>query len=134
MKKVSRILLLVGMIIGLVAAGILLLNGIAFIILSIPPVVEQVFDGYKGSDVETAKIAWTASFLTTGIVLLVIAVFELVTSLLAIKANKVQVKKMYIVSLVFGALFNELVLAGSIVGIIAHRHDNDQKVVDAEVK
>ena len=134
MKKVSRILLMVGMIVGLVAAGVLAINGIIFIVLSLPPVVDAVYEGYTGPNVDASKLAWTISFAVTGGVMLCIGVFELVTAILAAKARSIQQKKMYIIALVFGALFNEIVLAGSITGIIAHRHDNDAKVIDAEAK
>ena len=133
MKRASHIMIKVGSIIGFVAAGILFAFAIAFIILGLPAITEQIITESKDVSLEAARTAWSIAFISNGVVMAVIGIFCLLSSIFAMKADKSHEKKAYIISIVFSALGNEINLAGSILGLIAHRHDND-KVVDVEAK
>lgn len=133
MKRASHIMIKVGSIIGFVGAGILLACGIAFIVLGLPSITEQIITESKDISLEAARTAWSISFISNGVVMIIIAIFCLLSSFFALRADKSHEKKAYIIAIVFSALGNEINLAGSIVGLIGHRHDND-KVVDAKAK
>lgn len=133
MKRASHIMIKVGSIIGFVCMGILFACAIAFIVLGLPAVTEQIVTESKEISLEAARTAWSIAFISYGVVMAIIGVFCLLSSIFALKADKSHDKKAYIISIVFSALGNEINLAGSILGLIGHRHDND-KVVDVEAK
>lgn len=134
MKKASRIVLLVGSIIGFVGAGALLLTGILFIVFSTPVFTDIVKEGIeKGTihtssiDPETAATVWQITFLSHGILMLIIAVIMCLSGFFGLRARKLETKNAYIVSIVFGAMMNEVNLVGSILGLIAWKRAENRK-------
>ena len=134
MKKASRIVLLVGSIIGFVGAGALLLTGILFIVFGTPAFAEIIKEGVEkctihttAVDPETAATIWQFTFLSNGIVMLIIAIIMALSGLFGLRARKLETKKAYIVSIVFGAMMNEVNLVGSILGLIAWKRAENRK-------
>ena len=133
MKKASRIVLLVGSIVGFVVAGILLLTGILFIIFGTPAFADIIREGIEKGTIhtdvspETAVTIWQFTFLSNGILMVVIAIIMCLSGFFGLRARKLETKKAYIISIVFGAMMNEVNLVGSILGLIAWKRTENRK-------
>lgn len=135
MKRCSRILLRVGFILGLVTAGCLFVSAVTFIILGLPPVVKELFKDNTDPDKDKAILIFIWAFISSGVMMAILGVFSILSSVFARRALNSNVRKDYILAIVFGALINEIVLAGSIVGLVAYRHDFPKAdVIDVEAK
>lgn len=116
MKKVSRIMLLVSAIYGLVMAGMMLLSALICLILlfTLNGIVLE----------EGGQEAFIAYNITMGVavgILLVVGAFLLVSGLLSFKARNLKTKKSFILCIVFGALAdNPFAIVGSILGLISN--------------
>ena len=131
MRKASDIVLLVGLILGFVTAGSLFIAGIVCLVLGSPIGVELLGKSMEAGNVaqeeqDVAVLAWTLSMIFSGILMMVLGVLSILSSVFAIQARKKTSKGAYITSLVFGALINEVVLVGSIFGLISCK-DNKQE-------
>lgn len=143
LHKVSRILFLVGAIVGVVGAGALFLSGVACIVLSLPfmdPYVEEIIAHMPSvnisGDADAMIIAYRAIMISYAVLFIVLAVFMLLSGLFSFKARKEETKKLYIINIVFGALgCNEVSLVASILGLISFikRSDREPKQEQAEV-
>ncbi len=109
LRKIGRILLLVGGIFSLLAMGLCFLLAIAGFVF--PAFAEQL-----GLPQEVVMIAGIAG----GVVLLIAAVLCLVAGVVGIKGFKAHEKGNYIANIVFGVLTYEwLLIAGAVLGLIA---------------
>lgn len=125
MKRASRIFLRVGAIVSLVLAGIFLLCGVTFLILSLPFFVDVIRDGVSSGDIKTnvspdaAVALWLSFSISTCVIFLVLAAFAVVNGILGFKCLKAQNKKLLVTTIVFGFLSGtELTSVGAILGII----------------
>ena len=136
MKRCSRILLRVGFVVGLVVGGLLFLSAIAFIVFGLPPIVAELFKDNTSPDKDAALFAFSVAFISSGVTMLVLAILSVLSSVYARKAIVEQNdRSAYIATIVFGALINEIALAGAIVGLIAYRNDYPKAdVIDVESK
>ena len=138
MRKASKIILLIGAIIGFITAITLLICGVLFLVLASPTMVNLIREGLQNGTIqssestEVAIAIWQATFLGYGIFMLLFQLVVLASSIIALIARKRESKGLYIVAIVFGAIGNEIVLAGAILGRIAVRHKIDPKVVDVQ--
>ena len=125
MKRTSRIFLRVGAIVSLVLAGIFLLCGITFLILSLPFFVDVIRDGVSSGETpsnvspDVAVALWLSFSISTCVIFLVLASFAVVNGILGFKCLKAPNKKLLITTIVFGFLSGtELTSVGAILGII----------------
>ena len=137
MRKASNIVLLIGAILGFVAAGSLFLCAIMFILLSTPLFTDFVREGIESGtfksdmpDTETVVAMVTAIFIVMAVLMVIIAVLSILSSVFALKARREGRKGLYITSLVFGILASEVILVGSIFGLISCRNELPVEVID----
>ena len=110
LRKIGRILLLVGGIFSLLAMGLCFLLAIASFVL--PAFGEQI----AGENAQFVMIGGIAG----GVVLLIAAVLCLVAGVVGIKGFKTHEKGNYVANIVFGVLTAEwLLIAGAVLGLIA---------------
>lgn len=126
MKRTSRIFLRVGAIVSLVLAGIFLLCGVTFLILSLPFFVDVIRDGVSSGDIKTnvspdaAVALWLSFSISTCVIFLVLTAFAVVNGILGFKCLKAPNKKLLVITIVFGFLSGtELTSVGAILGIIS---------------
>lgn len=126
MKRTSRIFLRVGAIVSLVLAGIFLLCGVTFLILSLPFFVDVIRDGVSSGEIQSnvspdAAVAFWLSFsISTCVIFLVLTAFAVVNGILGFKCLKAPNKKLLVTTIVFGFLSGtELTSVGAILGIIS---------------
>ena len=145
MRKLSNSFLLVGMIICYVCLGILAICGITFTILG-TPIMENAWreafrtasqNGAANGSEDAFVIAMSVTFLTTGIIFLILAAFCVPAAICNGKARKEEERGSYVAAIVFNALCGSgFGLAGAILGIIAlarkERNDRRNNVVDAK--
>lgn len=125
MKRTSRIFLRVGAIVSLVLAGIFLLCGVTFLIISLPFFVDVIRDGVSSGEIssnvspDAAVALWLSFSISTCVIFLVLAAFAVVNGILGFKCLKAPNKKLLITTIVFGFLSGtELTSVGAILGII----------------
>lgn len=125
MKRTSRIFLRVGAIVSLVLAGIFLLCGVTFLILSLPFFVDVIRDGVSSGDIKTnvspdaAVALWLSFSISTCVIFLVLTAFAVVNGILGFKCLNAPNKKLLVTTIVFGFLSGtELTSVGAILGII----------------
>lgn len=126
MKRTSRIFLRVGAIVSLVLAGIFLLCGVTFLILSLPFFVDVIRDGVSGGEIQSnvspdaAVALWLSFSISTCVIFLVLTAFAVVSGILGFKCLKAPNKKLLVTTIVFGFLSGtELTSVGAILGIIS---------------
>ena len=138
MKKASRIILLIGAITGFVAAISLLICGIIFLVLGSPTMVQIIKEGIQNGTLETTEsldvaiAIWQATFISLGTFFLLFQLVMLAASIVGLIARKRESKPLYVVAIVLGAIGNEIILAGAILGRIAVRHKGEEKVADVQ--
>lgn len=125
MKRTSRIFLRVGAIVSLVLAGIFLLCGVTFLIISLPFFVDVIRDGVSSGEISTsvspdaAVALWLSFSISTCVIFLVLTAFAVVNGILGFKCLNNPNKKLLITTIVFGFLSGtELTSVGAILGII----------------
>ena len=127
LRKIGRILLLVGGILSLVDTMLVdFLLGVGCIVCAFvvtPMLVEST---------GLPDVAWIGIFIGVGVVLIFEAIFALVAGVLGIKGFKEHAKGVYVGNIVFSVLtgFQLLLLAGAILGLIALK--KEAKAVPAE--
>lgn len=126
MKRTSRIFLRVGAIVSLVLAGIFLLFGVTFLILSLPFFVDVIRDGVSSGEIpsnvslDVAVALWLSFSISTCVIFLVLTAFAVVNGILGFKCLKAPNKKLLVTTIVFGFLSGtELTSVGAILGIIS---------------
>ena len=126
MKRTSRIFLRVGAIVSLVLAGIFLLCGVTFLILSLPFFVDVIRDGISSGEIQSnvspdaAVALWLSFSISTCVIFLVLTAFGVVNGILGFKCLKAPNKKLLVTTIVFGFLSGtELTSVGAILGIIS---------------
>lgn len=125
MKRTSRIFLRVGAIVSLVLAGIFLLYGITFLILSLPFFVDVIRDSISSGEIssnvslDVAVALWLSFSISTCVIFLVLTALAVVNGILGFKCLKAPNKKLLVTTIVFGFLSGtELTSVGAILGII----------------
>ena len=123
MKRTSRIFLRVGAIVSLVLAGIFLLCGVTFLIISLPFFVDVIRDGVSSGEISTsvspdaAVALWLSFSISTCVIFLVLAAFAVVNGILGFKCLKAPNKKLLVTTIVLSG--TELTSVGAILGIIS---------------
>ena len=125
MKRTSRIFLRVGSIISFVLAGIFLLGGVTFLILSLPFFLDVIRDGVNSGQISSTTSAdaavgfWLGFSITSCVIYFVLMAFAIVNGILGFKCLKAPNKKLLVTTIVFGFLSGtELTSVGAILGII----------------
>lgn len=138
MKKASRIILMVGAIFGFISTISLLICGTICLVLASPAMTNLIREGLQNGTItssestEVAIAIWQATFLGYGIFMLLYQFVILAASIIGLIARKRESKTLYVVAIVFGAIGNDIILAGAILGRIAIRHQGNEKVVDIQ--
>ena len=134
MRKVSKILLLVGGIINFVSAGALFLSSIVCIVLAMPFMDDIYKEGLSFSSNVDASLIFLKSFLISFAVFgILFAVLCLVGGFKALEARKSEERKASIIAIVFGTLTNEVILVAAILSTIAiTRKNNREKQIEAK--
>lgn len=145
MKRASRIMMTVGIVLSYVGMASLILCGIAFLVCSLPPVIaairDAVVEGVKNgtihSDLTPEQAGdlvmglWLGYFVTGTVLCFIFAVIYLLTGIFTAKAKREEQKKGYIITIVFGALSGlYFLIAAGILGIIAKNKEENNKVVE----
>ena len=127
MKKAATILLLVGGIFAFVAALGLIIGGTVLAVFSSPNFTDLIVEALKegtihssvpGTPEEVAAIV-QATFLTVGIVLLVLSLLYIVSGVLAIIGRKAEKQGLTITNLVLAVLTcNLITLVGTILAVV----------------
>ena len=146
MKKTSRIMLTIGVVLSYVAMAALFLCAIAFFVCSLPPVIngikEAVIEGVKNGSVHTSAssaeeageivmVVWLGYFITLTVVCLIWGILCLVAAIQGNKARKLDQKKNYIVAIVLGAISAMyLLIPAGILGVIAKNKEAKNEVID----
>ena len=123
LRKIGRILLLIGGIFGLLdAVGyfFMIIGGAVCAVLA-QTIAEALAPQIPSVPVEQLAMYFVAGGAAIAVLSLFLAVFSLVLGILGIKAFKVHEKKLYIENIVFSVLagFALLPLVGAILGLIA---------------
>ena len=136
MRKVAKILFLVGGICSIVTAVSLFACAVVCIVFS-TPVLETIADSLieyvpenaaQGRD--AAIIVLRSMFISTAVVCLIWMVFSILNSVFSFKAWKQEDKGLFIKCIVFSALSGEtLSLVAAILSLIAHMREGNKKVV-----
>ena len=122
MKKAAKILFLIAGIVAILGAVGYLVSGIVFFALSGDASRQIVIDMINSNQIDTSGMSGTveevatiiqATFLATGVVFLIFAIFSVVAIIFAFKARNTDKKALFIVNIVLGAL------SGTAVGIVA---------------
>ena len=137
MRKVSRILFLVGGIINFVSAAALFISSIVCIVLAMPFMddlyIEGMNYGASGANVDAGLIAIKSFLITFAVFGIFYAVVCLVGGFKALEARKSEERKASIIAIVFGALTNEVILVAAILSTIAiTRKNNREKQIEAK--
>ena len=126
MKRTSRIFLRVGAIVSLVLAGVFLLCGVTFLILSLPFFLDVIREGASSGQIsgnpnpDVAVAVWLSFSVSTCVVFFVLMAFSIVNGILGFKCLKAPNKKLLVTTIVFGFLSGtELTSVGAILGIIS---------------
>lgn len=142
LRKISKILYLVGGIVSFVVAGLLLFSGITTIVLgSVPMFRDYLADGIANGTI-TSTIQGTPteiatyiqiSVLATGIICLIIVLLSVANGILSLMARKTPTKYLAILNIVFGVLSDiGINIAASVLALIANKKEENNKVIDAE--
>lgn len=122
MKKAAKILFLVAGIVAILGAVGYLVSCIVFFALSSEASRQFVIDMINSNQIDTTGMTGTAeqiapviqaTFLATGVVFLIFAIFSVVAIIFAFKARNTDKKALFILNIVLGAL------SGTAVGIVA---------------
>lgn len=133
MKKVSNIMYLVSMILGIVLAVTLFICAVATIAISfIPPIQDAIKEGLQNIPEEDREIVFNiiiGSNIAAGVLLILVAICSAASAILCGIARNKNVKALHIVNIVIGAIGgNDLAIAAAILGLIA---DNKEKKKEA---
>ncbi len=136
MKKASRIMYLVNMIICFIIMGMFIFLGIAQIVVGcIPAIQDAIKEGMQGVEEqyrETVYFITIGSIIGSGIACLFAAAFAGASAFLSLKARNNGNKTLYILNIIFGALGGgEIAIAASILALIA---ESKEKKGEKEVK
>ena len=140
MRKVSRILLLVGGILAIVTAVSLFITAIVLFVGGSPvlnQILEPIFKEQGIEDPEKLTLAIQAASITMGVFFLLMALCGVPAAVISFVARKKQSKGFLIACIVLisfsGGYFG---IAGGIVGLIANSRENKQaknsQVIDAK--
>ena len=128
-KKISKIMLIVGEVLSFVYLASFIITSIVFFILGSPLCTDLIVKGveegqihtsyFEGSPEEIAMYVQIA-MVTCGVIFVVVAALSLVNGILADKARKKPSQGLYIANIVLGLLSCvEFNLIGGILGLIA---------------
>ncbi|MCR5332866.1 MAG: hypothetical protein K6E11_02470 [Bacilli bacterium] len=141
MRKVAKILYLVGGIVSIVTAAGLFTCALVCIIFSTPILEEIAFDVYANMPgtatipMDDAILALRIYFITIAVCLLIIMAFAIVIAVLSFKARKVENKGLFIKCIVFSILGSSTIsLVASILSLIAHTREENKKAAIEESK
>ena len=141
MRKTSRTMLLVGMILAIVYIALFVLIAIGCFIFSGVAVssglIEFIAEKAGINDTEGLAIAVVASFVAMGVFFIIMGCFAIPTAVVAKKARDNPTKGLCIANIVFGLLCGTYFsVAGGVLGLIAtsreERNARREKVVDAQ--
>ena len=145
MRKVSKILFLVGGIMSFVFIGIFVLLGLGFIILGAighEYIVQMIQDGTitVTSDIPDATPEMLASivvatFIATGVMLVLFAIPAIFSGIFAFKAKNEDMPstKLLILNIIFGAISGaEVNMVGAILGLIANKRERNRQEIIVE--
>ena len=131
MKKVSKILFLVGGIDSLVSSIALLVMGVLFIVFGSPAMtatlqewlqkgIEAGTASTDASSVEQAVMIMQVCFMSTGVMFVCMTGIAVAGGILSLKAFKEEQPRLplLVANVVFGVMINTITLVGAIFGLI----------------
>ena len=140
LKKISKILLIISGVIGIVSAASLLTLGIVFIVLG----TSEAFKSVLASAIENGTITVNApahltdsekagfcqnAFLILSLVLFIITLFTALSVLFSFLSAYKGTTALLIINIIFGVLSdNILTIAGSVCGIVKIKDIEDEKL------
>lgn len=149
MKKIGKILLMIGGIYSIVTMVLVLALGIFLTVLSSPSWTQTIIDYINEGNIsaigeytaEESTQIYQMVFLVLGVIYLIEVGFDIANCVLSFRGQAKQTKALMIVNIVFGFLTGVLFnAAGGIVSLIAlskennsNSHSRDQKQSNAEV-
>lgn len=128
MRRISRTMLMIGMIFAYVSIGVCLLAAISFIITGSLPVMQDVWhkvaEEAKMENPDAFAIIMTSMLITSGVVLIFVAGLSIPTAIVAKKARATEepTNGILIANIVLGFVCGTYFsVAGGILGIIANK-------------
>ena len=131
MKKASNIILLISAIMGFVLMGVFLISAITFAIFTSPSFSSYIIEGINNGTIHTtasspeeaANIVRIVFTILSG-VYIYLAIFSLISAIISINARNKETNNVYIACIVLGLISgNEIVLVGSILGLISNNKE-----------
>lgn len=137
MKKVSNIMYLVSMILGIVLAVTLFICAVATIAISfIPPIQDAIKEGLQNVPEQDREIIFNiiiGSNIAAGVLLILVSACSVASAILCGVARSKDSKPLHIVNIVIGALGgNDLAIAAAILGLISLSKEKKKEVQEIE--
>ena len=137
MKKVSEVFMIVGAILGIIGAvAFVIVPVVLFVLAGNSELILEMAEDYGGGrgmpdfPDETAKIL-SAGLVAAGIFMLLLVVPSVVAVVLGLKNKANGTKTGLIATIVLSAIAcNEVLLAGAVIGLIAHIRGNRPAVIE----
>ena len=138
MKKASNILIRIGMILSAVAAGLLLVSAIAFIICGTSQSIRQMlidgyYDGSFNTDIDDAdQFAMIIQLMLVfyGVFFIIFGGLCLASSIVSSMTLRNPSKGRLIACIIFGAMSTELSLIGGILGLVALNRERNEPQIE----
>lgn len=141
LRKISKILYLVGGILAFVGAAISVVAGIVCLILgALPQIHDALVQGFEQGTINStinATPAENASFtqimlLVSGILMLIFSLFNVVAGVFSLISRNKKSLALSIVCIILGFIAEGyIIIGGAVVGIIANSRENDKTKDDS---
>ncbi|MBQ7994766.1 MAG: hypothetical protein IJ247_00905 [Bacilli bacterium] len=122
MKRVKRILFLVGGILSIVMAASFFIVGLVFVVLG------PTIGAYMAETDQQAADIFLGVYLSIGLVFVIVSVFGIINAILSFKAMNSNSKSLMVANIVFGILSDVIVnVVGGIIGFILIDREKEDK-------
>lgn len=122
MKRVKRILFLVGGILSIVMAASFFIVGLVFVVLG------PTIGAYIAETDQQAADIFLGVYLSIGLVFVFVSVFGLINAILSFKAMNSNSKSLMVANIIFGILSDVIVnVVGGIIGFILIDREKEDK-------
>ena len=122
MKRVKRILVLVGGILSIVMAASFFIVGLVFVVLG------PTIGAYMAETDQQAADIFLGVYLSIGLVFVFVSVFGLINAILSFKAMNSNSKSLMVANIIFGILSDVIVnVVGGIIGFILIDREKEDK-------
>lgn len=122
MKRVKRILFLVGGILSIVMAASFFIVGLVFVVLG------PTIGAYMAETDQQAADIFLGVYLSIGLVFVFVSVFAIINAILSFKAMNSNSKSLMVANIIFGILSDVIVnVVGGIIGFILIDREKEDK-------